>query len=89
MKNICFDIKSNKLISGVIVSVLASSVVDHGFDPRSNQRLIATGICCSTMHTDLRSKSKDRLIWNQDNVSEWSDRTTCGLLFQRTKTIKI
>jgi len=28
------------------------------------------------------TKSKDWLARNQDNVSEWGDMSTCGLLFQ-------
>jgi hypothetical protein len=32
------------------------------------------GICClSAEHAALRSKSKDWLVQNQDNVSEWSN----------------
>jgi hypothetical protein len=31
-------------------------------------------------HTALRWKSKDWLAWNQDNVSEWGDMSTSGLL---------
>ena len=32
------------------------------------------GICCSSnKHTTFRSKSKDRLAQNQDDVSEWND----------------
>ena len=30
----------------------------------------------------IRSTSKDWLAKNQDNVSKWSDTSTCGLLFQ-------
>ena len=30
----------------------------------------------------LRRKSKNWLTQNQDNVSEWSDMSTCRLLFQ-------
>jgi len=30
----------------------------------------------------LMRKSKDGLAQNHDNVSEWSDMSTCGLLFQ-------
>jgi hypothetical protein len=30
----------------------------------------------------LRRKSKDWLAQNQNNVSEWSDMSTCRLLFQ-------
>jgi hypothetical protein len=41
------------------------------------------GICCfSAKHAALRSKSKDWLAQNQNNVSEWSDMSTRGLLFQ-------
>jgi len=40
------------------------------------------GICfTSTKHAALRSKSKDWLAWNEDNVSEWRDMSTSGLLF--------
>jgi len=40
------------------------------------------GICCfSSKHTVLRIKIKDGLAWNQD-VSEWSEMSTGGLLFQ-------
>ena len=41
------------------------------------------GICCfSAKHATLRRKSKDWLARNQNNVSEWSDMSTRGLLFQ-------
>jgi hypothetical protein len=41
------------------------------------------GICCfSAKYAELRRKSKDWLARNQNNVSEWSDISTCGLLFQ-------
>ena len=47
--------------SGVMVSVLASSVVHHGFEPRLGQtKDYKNGICCFiAMHTALRGKSKD------------------------------
>ena len=47
-------------ISGVMVSVFASSVVDHGFEPRSGKTKDYTfGICCYfSKHTPLRSKSR-------------------------------
>ena len=69
---------------GVMVSVLASSVVDRGFEPRSGQtKDYAIGICCfSAKHAPLRRKSKDWLARKQNNVSEWSDMSTRGLLFQ-------
>ena len=67
-----------------MVSVLASSVVDLGFEPRSGQtKDYEIGICCfSAKHAALRKKSKDRSSRNQNNVSEWSDMSTRGLLFQ-------
>jgi len=37
----------------------------------------------------LRSKSKDWLARNRNNVSKWSDMSTCGLLFQWASIIKI
>ena len=54
-----------------MVSVLTSSVVDRV------QPDYKIGICCfSTKHAALRRKS------NQNNVSEWSDMSIRGLLFQ-------
>ena len=53
-------------IGGIMVSVLASSAVDRGFEPRSGQtKDYNIGICCfSAKHTALR-KSKDWLARNQ------------------------
>ena len=67
-----------------MVSVLASSVVDSGFEPWSGQtKDYKIDICCfSAKHAALRRKSKDWLAWNQDNVSEWSDMSIHRLLFQ-------
>ena len=67
-----------------MVSVLASSAVDRGFDPRSGQTNdFKIGICCfSAKHAALRRKSKDWLARNQNNVIEWSDMSIRGLLFQ-------
>ena len=64
--------------------VLASSVVDRGFEPRSDQtKDYKIGFCCfSVKHAALRRKSKDWLARNQNNVSEWSDMSTHGQLFQ-------
>ena len=71
-------------IGGVMVSVLASSTVDRGFEPRSGQtKDYKLGICCfSAKHAALMRKSKDWLVRNQNNVSEWGDMPTPGLLFQ-------
>ena len=67
-----------------MVSVLASSAVDCGFEPRSGQtKDYKIGICCFfAKHTALRRKSKDWLIRNQDNVFEWGDMSIHELLFQ-------
>ena len=67
-----------------MVSVLALSVVDSGFEPLSGQtKDYKISICCfSAKHATLRRKSRDWLAQNQNNVSEWSDRSFLGLLFQ-------
>ena len=67
-----------------MVSVLASSAVDRGFEPRSGQTKDCTiGICSfSAKQAALRRKSKDWLARNQNNVSEWDDMSIRGLLFQ-------
>jgi hypothetical protein len=71
-------------IGGVMVSVLASSAADRGFEPRSGQTNdYGIGICCfCAKHTALKKKNKDWLARNQDNVSEWDDMSIRGLLFQ-------
>ena len=71
-------------IGGVMISVATSSAVDRGFDPRSGKtKDYKIGICCySTKYTALREKRKKWLARNQDNVSEWSEMSTRGLLFQ-------
>jgi hypothetical protein len=67
-----------------MVSVLASSAVDRGFESRSGKtKDYEIGICCfSAKHATLRRKSKYWLAQNQNNVSEWSDMSTRGRLFQ-------
>ena len=71
-------------VGDVMASMLASSAVDRGLESRSGQtKDYEIGICCfSAKPTALRRKSKDWLVRNQDNVSEWSDMSTRGLLFQ-------
>ena len=63
-----------------MVGVLVSSVVYRGFEPRPNR----TKDYQSTHEPvfALRSKNKDWLAQNQDNVSEWSDVFIRELLFQ-------
>ena len=67
-----------------MVSMLASSVVDRGFEPRSGQtKDYKIGICCfSAKYVALRRKSKIWLPQNQENVSEWGGMSIRGLLFQ-------
>jgi hypothetical protein len=78
------------LIGSVIISVLASSAVDRGFESRSGQtndyQLVF--VAYNAKHAELRRKSKDWLPRNQDNVSEWSDMYIHGLLFPLDNTIK-
>ena len=71
-------------ISGVMVSVLASSAVVRGFEPRMGQtKDYKIGICCfSAKHAAFRRKSKDWLAWNLNNVSKWGNMYIRGLLFQ-------
>ena len=78
-------------IGGVIVSDLASSVVDRGFEPRSGQiKDYNIGIYCfSAKYAALGRKSKDWLARNQENVFKWGDMSIRGLLFQWASTIKI
>ena len=70
-------------IGGVMVSVLASSAVYRGFEPRLGQpKDFKIGMCTfSAKHAALRRKSKDWSARNQNNVPEWNDMSTRGLLF--------
>ena len=73
-----------------MVSVLASSEVDRGFEPdRIKPKTVKLEFCFSAKHATLRRKSKDWLARNQDNVSEWGDMSIHRLLFQWASTIKI
>ena len=65
-------------------SGLTSSAEDRGFETRWGQtKDYKIGVCCfSAEHAALRSKNKDWLAPNQNNVSKWSDMSICGLLFQ-------
>ena len=58
-------------IGGVMGRLLASSVVDRDFEPRSGHtKGCKIGIVCfSAKHAVLMRKSKDLLARNQDNVS--------------------
>jgi hypothetical protein len=74
-----------------MVSMLALSALDRGFESRLEQtKDYEIGICCfSAKDAALRSKSKDWFARNQNNVSEWGDMSIHGLLFQWASTIKI
>ena len=67
-----------------MLSVLASIAVDRGFESRWGQTkdYIIDMRCFSAKHATLRRKSKDWLVRNPDNVSEWGDMSIHGLLFQ-------
>jgi hypothetical protein len=81
---IYFYFKQQNPICCVMVSVLGLSAVDRGCEPRSGQtKDYNIGMCCfSANHAYLRKERKHWLARNQDNVSEWCDMSTCGLLFQ-------
>jgi hypothetical protein len=92
----CFTLEINIIIivnriGGVIISVLASTVIDRGFESRSGHiKDYKIDICCfSAKHATLKRKSKDWLAWNQDNMSEWGDMCIRRLLFQWASTIQI
>ena len=61
-----------------MVSMLALSAVERVFEPMSGQtKEYESCICCfSVKHAALRRKSKDELARNQNNVPEWSDKST-------------
>ena len=67
-----------------MVSVLTSSAVDRGFEPRTGQikDYEISMRCFSAEHAALRKNNKDWLTQNQDNVSEWCNMSIRGLLFQ-------
>ena len=76
-------VESKNRIEGVLVSVLTSISVDRWSEPLLGQTEdYASGICSSDKHTAQSGKSKGWLDHNRDNVSEWSDISTSGLLFQ-------
>ena len=64
-----------------MISALASSAVDLGFEHRSGQiKDYKIGIrCLSAKNAELRRKNNDWLARNQDNVSEWGDMSILGL----------
>jgi hypothetical protein len=77
------NINQKHHIGGVMVSMLASTVVDRGFEPSSGHtKDYEIGICCfSAKYAAIRRKSKDWLARNQNNVSEWSDMCNVDCCF--------
>ena len=72
--------------SGVMVTSLASLVVDREFEDQSKDYKIV--ICCfCAKHTSLSNKSKVWLVWNQSNVSEWNSMSSLELFHQWVSTI--
>ena len=71
-------------ISGVVVSVFASSVINRVFESRSGQTHdYKIGISSFfAMHATAKRKNKEWLDRNSVYVSEWSNMSTHGLLFQ-------
>ena len=71
-------------VGSVMFSVLASSAVDCGFEPRLDQtKDYKIGMCFFlAKHATLRRNSKDLLARNQNNVSELGDMPMRELLFQ-------
>ena len=74
-----------------MVSVLASSVVDRGFEPRSGQtKDYKIDICCfGAKHTAFGSKSKDWLGRNQDNASTCTRFILLNIIINRIQETKV
>jgi hypothetical protein len=86
-----YDYDYDYCIGSVMVKVFASSAVNYGFEPWSGDtKNYQMCICCfSTYHTTLRSKSRDWLPRNQNNMSDWDDMFTCRQLYQWASAINI
>ena len=67
-----------------MVRGLVLHAIDHRLDLHSGKsKNYKIGICClSAKHIALRSKTKYWLVWTGDNMSEWGNMSTHGLLFQ-------
>ena len=68
-------------IIGVMVSVLPSRVLDCGLKTWSGQTKDLKKLVFVASLLSMQLKEKEWLARNQDNVSEWSDMSTCRLLF--------
>jgi len=78
-------------LGGVMVSVLTLSAVDCGFKHWYGQiKDYKIGICWfSPENAVLWGKCNNWSARNQNNVSEWKDLSTQGLMFQWASAIKI
>ena len=66
---------------GVIVSVLASRSLYHSLYIGRVKPKTLILLSFSAKHATSRGMSKDWLVQNRDNGSEWRDMSTCGLMF--------
>jgi hypothetical protein len=75
-------------IGGVMVSVLASSAIDRGFEPRSGKtKDYKIGSCCfSAKHAALMRKSKDGIKTMRSSGATWLSVECC---LSELVTIKI
>jgi hypothetical protein len=64
-----------------MVTVLAWSAIDRGFEFWSGQTKPKITKLVFAWYTTLRNQGKDLFAQNQDSVSEWSTMSTLGLLF--------
>ena len=71
--------------------LLASSAINRRFEPWSGHTKDYTiCVCCFfAKPAAIRRKSNDWLARNQNNMSEWNNISTRGLLFEWTSTIQI
>jgi len=71
--------------------LLASSAIDRRFEPWSGHtKDYKICVCCfSAKPAAIKRKSNDWLARNQNNVSEWNNISTRGLLFEWASTIQI
>ena len=77
-------------IYGVVVSVLALSVINRVFEPRSGQTSGYKIDICSffAMHATAKRKNKGWLNRNSDYVSKWSDVSTRDCCFSELTLYK-
>ena len=92
-QSFCELVYYNVKWTALVVYLLACSCRVHKtVGSRSSQvkiKYYKIGICCfSVNHKGLRSKNKDWLTRNQNNVSEWSDMSTHRMLLQWDSAIK-